>query len=87
MEPNKEDKAHKKMVIKTNKALRTLSRKTWYKVNQSNFNSFNQFDKMFWDVTHNAWMAVDQGSFFDKLEFATLYWKDYIKKNVNHKTR
>ena len=78
-EKTKEDK---KNVGRINSGMRQLSHNMWEKVEKANFRSFTQFDKMFWDVTNRAWLSIEHSTFEDKLEFATLYWKDYEEKNL-----
>jgi len=72
----------KKKIKRINEALRKRSREVWYKVDLVNYPDFNEFDKMFWDVTHEAWEAVGKHSFKNKLEFSKFYWNDYVEKKL-----
>jgi hypothetical protein len=65
-----------------NEALRKLSREVWYQVDMVNYPVFNEFDKMFWGVTHDAWEAVGKRSFKNKVVFAKSYWNDYVEKKL-----
>ncbi|MCA2486151.1 MULTISPECIES: hypothetical protein [Vibrio] len=83
--PKEKTEQDKVNVKRINSGMRELSKSVYNKVNRSNFKSFTQFDKMFWDVTNRAWLSVEHSTFEDKLEFATLYWEDYCKKNLSNR--
>jgi len=71
---------NKKKAKIMNEALRKLSRDVWYQVDMVNYPVFDEFDKMFWGVTHDAWETTGKHSFKNKVAFAKFYWNYYVEK-------